>query len=55
MFIDELPYVEVPLHTIIKLTPVAYGCRVEEIRMPVAAVNTHRARPTVEDEGKASH
>lgn len=25
---DDLPYLEVPLHTIIKLTPVAYGCKV---------------------------
>jgi broad specificity phosphatase PhoE len=24
----ELPYVKVPLHTIMKLTPVAYGCEV---------------------------
>ena len=54
MLADELPYVEVPLHTIIKLTPVAYGCRMEEIHMPVAAVNTHRPKPTM-DEEKAGH
>ena len=24
----ELPYISVPLHTLIKLTPVAYGCEV---------------------------
>lgn len=43
--VDQLPYIEVPLHTIIKLTPVAYGCKMEEIRMPIEAVNTHRAKP----------
>ena len=25
---DKMPYIEVPLHTVIKLTPVAYGCKV---------------------------
>jgi len=23
---DELPYINIPLHTVIKLTPKAYGC-----------------------------
>jgi len=40
-----LPYLKVPLHSIIKLTPVAYGCEVEEIHVPIAAVNTHRDKP----------
>jgi len=44
---DELPYLEVPLHTVIKLTPVAYGCRMEQIELPVEAVDTHRAKPKV--------
>ena len=26
---DKMPYIEVPLHTVIKLTPVAYGCKVK--------------------------
>ncbi|KXJ77115.1 hypothetical protein RP20_CCG008287 [Aedes albopictus] len=46
---DELPYLKVPLHTIIKLTPVAYGCKVEHIKLPIDAVDTHRAKP----EGKS--
>ena len=25
---DKMPYIEVPLHTVIKLTPLAYGCKV---------------------------
>jgi len=45
---DELPYLEVPLHTIMKLTPVAYGCKVENIRLPIEAVDTHRPKPKVE-------
>ncbi|XP_068988917.1 6-phosphofructo-2-kinase/fructose-2,6-bisphosphatase isoform X1 [Bombus flavifrons] len=44
---DELPYLQVPLHTIIKLTPVAYGCKVEHIRLPIDAVNTHRPKPKI--------
>jgi len=44
---DELPYLEVPLHTVIKLTPVAYGCRVEYVSLSVEAVDTHRPKPEV--------
>ncbi|XP_065338782.1 6-phosphofructo-2-kinase/fructose-2,6-bisphosphatase isoform X4 [Cloeon dipterum] len=43
--IDELPYLEVPLHTVIKLTPVAYGCRMELLKLPIEAVDTHRPKP----------
>lgn len=46
-FLEELPYLEVPLHTIIKLTPVAYGCKVEHISLPIEAVDTHRPKPEV--------
>ncbi|KAM6107805.1 6-phosphofructo-2-kinase/fructose-2,6-bisphosphatase, partial [Phoenicopterus ruber ruber] len=42
---DELPYLRCPLHTVLKLTPVAYGCEVESIFLNVEAVNTHRERP----------
>lgn len=28
---EKMPYIEVPLHTVIKLTPVAYGCKVRRI------------------------
>ncbi|KAF2354182.1 6-phosphofructo-2-kinase [Trinorchestia longiramus] len=47
---DELPYVEVPLHTVIKLTPVAYGCEIEYVYLDVPSVNTHRAKPKVPGE-----
>ncbi|KAM4587643.1 6-phosphofructo-2-kinase/fructose-2,6-bisphosphatase 4a isoform 1-T1 [Odontesthes bonariensis] len=41
----ELPYLKCPLHTVLKLTPVAYGCKVESISLDVVAVNTHREKP----------
>uniref|UniRef100_A0A8C8JGD7 6-phosphofructo-2-kinase domain-containing protein n=1 Tax=Oncorhynchus tshawytscha TaxID=74940 RepID=A0A8C8JGD7_ONCTS len=42
---DELPYLKCPLHTALKLTPVAYGCKVEHVFLNIEAVNTHRERP----------
>ncbi|XP_062315305.1 6-phosphofructo-2-kinase/fructose-2,6-bisphosphatase 2-like isoform X1 [Osmerus eperlanus] len=42
---DDLPYMKCPLHTVIKLTPVAYGCKVDMFDLGVEAVNTHRERP----------
>uniref|UniRef100_A0A3Q3WWH2 6-phosphofructo-2-kinase domain-containing protein n=1 Tax=Mola mola TaxID=94237 RepID=A0A3Q3WWH2_MOLML len=42
---DELPYLKCPLHTVLKLTPVAYGCKVESISLNIEAVNTHRDKP----------
>lgn len=47
LFADEMPYLKCPLHTVLKLTPVAYGCKVESISLNVEAVNTHRDRPEV--------
>ncbi|XP_054632056.1 6-phosphofructo-2-kinase/fructose-2,6-bisphosphatase 1 isoform X2 [Dunckerocampus dactyliophorus] len=42
---DELPYLKCPLHTVLKLTPIAYGCQVEPFYLNVEAVNTHREKP----------
>lgn len=50
---EELPYLTVPLHTVIKLTPVAYGCRLEYIQLNVEAVNTHRQRPAKLDKHRS--
>jgi 6-phosphofructo-2-kinase / fructose-2,6-biphosphatase 2 len=47
IIIDELPYLQVPLHSVIKLKPQAYGCDIEEIKLNVDAVSTHRDRPKV--------
>ncbi|XP_077495451.1 6-phosphofructo-2-kinase/fructose-2,6-biphosphatase isoform X3 [Amblyomma americanum] len=44
---EELPYLRVPLHSIIKLTPMAYGCEMKKFSVPIAAVDTHRARPSI--------
>jgi len=43
----ELPYLSVPLHTIIKLKPTAYGCEVDYVKVPIDAVNTYRGKPKV--------
>ncbi|KAM9467979.1 6-phosphofructo-2-kinase/fructose-2,6-bisphosphatase 3 [Clarias gariepinus] len=42
---DEMAYLKCPLHTVLKLTPVAYGCKVESVSLNIDAVNTHRDRP----------
>ncbi|KAL5034767.1 Fructose-2,6-bisphosphatase [Batrachochytrium dendrobatidis] len=42
---EELPYIKVPLHTVVKLTPKAYGCEEERFALDIAAVDTHRERP----------
>uniref|UniRef100_A0A4W4FL36 6-phosphofructo-2-kinase/fructose-2,6-bisphosphatase 2 n=1 Tax=Electrophorus electricus TaxID=8005 RepID=A0A4W4FL36_ELEEL len=44
---DDLPYLKCPLHVVLKLTPVAYGCKVDMFDLKVEAVNTHRNRPLV--------
>lgn len=40
----ELPYIKIPLHTIIKLTPKAYNCIEERFVVPVPAVDTFRPK-----------
>jgi len=42
----DLPYIKIPLHTVIKLTPKAYGCDEERFKVPISAVDTHRAKPS---------
>lgn len=42
---EELPYIKIPLHTLIKITPMAYGCHEERYPLPIAAVDTHRPKP----------
>jgi len=44
---DELPYIQLPLHTVVKLSPVAYGCIAEFISLDIPAVDTHRPKPPV--------
>lgn len=40
----ELPYQNVPLHTVVKLTPKAYGCEMDLIPLNVEAVDTYVCR-----------
>jgi len=44
---EDLPYIKIPLHTLIKLTPKAYGCDEERYTVPIAAVDTHRPKPKI--------
>jgi len=44
---DELPYIQVPLHTVVKLSPVAYGCKAEFISFNIPAADTYRPKPAV--------
>ena len=46
---EELPYIKVPLHNIIKITPVAYGCRIEYIDLKIEAVDTFIHPPSKRD------
>lgn len=46
-YIEELPYLKVPLHKVLKLTPYAYGCKLEVVNIDVAAVSTYREKPKV--------
>jgi len=43
---DDLPYLKCPLHTVMKLTPTAYGCKIQKFPLEVEAVDTHRPKPT---------
>ncbi|KPJ04801.1 6-phosphofructo-2-kinase/fructose-2,6-biphosphatase [Papilio xuthus] len=43
--LDELPYMNVPLHTIVKLTSYGYKYKVEMIKLPIDCVDTHRKQP----------
>ena len=42
---EDLPWLEVPLHTVIKLSPVAYGCKVDYLEFNIPRVSTHRSKP----------
>lgn len=42
---SELPYLKVPLHMLIQLTPRAYGCQVTYYKVGVDAVDTYREKP----------
>ncbi|KAI5786917.1 6-phosphofructo-2-kinase-domain-containing protein [Pyronema domesticum] len=41
---DQSPWMEIPLHTVIKLTPRAYGTQEERFKADIPAVSTFRAK-----------
>ncbi|EDV25833.1 6-phosphofructo-2-kinase/fructose-2,6-bisphosphatase 2 [Trichoplax sp. H2] len=45
--LTALPWLEVPLHTVFKLSPTAYGCKEEKFTFGVDAVSTHHI-PSIE-------
>lgn len=42
---EEIPYIHVPLHTIIKITLQGYNYNMETVKMPIDCVDTNRAKP----------
>ncbi|KAG2184168.1 hypothetical protein INT44_009183 [Umbelopsis vinacea] len=42
---EELPYIKIPLHTLIELTPRAYACEEKRYPLNIGAVDTHRPKP----------
>lgn len=42
---EELPYMEVPLHTIIRMTSHGFTYKLEFIKLPIECVNTTRLKP----------
>ncbi|KAI9246133.1 6-phosphofructo-2-kinase-domain-containing protein [Sporodiniella umbellata] len=43
---EDLPYIKIPLHTVIELSPKAYGCDERRYKVDIEAVDTHRPKPT---------
>jgi 6-phosphofructo-2-kinase / fructose-2,6-biphosphatase 2 len=39
---DRSPWMEVPLHTLLKLTPKAYGTQIDKFKANIPAVSTWR-------------
>ncbi|KAJ2483724.1 Fructose-2,6-bisphosphatase [Coemansia sp. RSA 2320] len=51
---EELPYLKIPLHTVMKLTWTAYGCDVQMYKIDIDAVSTHRAKPKAAKRGSST-
>ena len=43
---EEIPYLHIPLHTIVKLTLHGHSYTMETVKMPIECVDTFRAKPT---------
>ncbi|KAF9106465.1 Fructose-2,6-bisphosphatase [Mortierella sp. GBA35] len=44
---EKLPYIKIPLHTVIQLTPSAYTCEEKRFKVDIEAVDTHRPKPKI--------
>ncbi|KAF8957154.1 Fructose-2,6-bisphosphatase, partial [Entomortierella lignicola] len=42
---ERLPYLKIPLHTLIQITPGAYSCEEKRFKVDIEAVDTHRPKP----------
>lgn len=42
---NQLPYIKIPLHTIMELKPQAYGCEIIHHTVGIPAVDTQRDKP----------
>ncbi|KAF9116501.1 Fructose-2,6-bisphosphatase [Mortierella sp. AM989] len=42
---ERLPYIKIPLHTLIQITPGAYSCEERRFKVDIGAVDTHRPKP----------
>lgn len=51
---EELPYIKIPLHEVIKFTPKPYKTEEERISSGISAVSTHRPKPSQQDVDKAA-
>lgn len=47
---EDLPYIQIPLHTVIKLSPRPYGCNEKRFNAHIPAVDTHRKKPQIPGE-----
>lgn len=41
---EDLPYIKIPLHTVIELSPRAYVCDERRYKVDIEAVDTHRPK-----------
>ncbi|KAF9291898.1 Fructose-2,6-bisphosphatase [Mortierella alpina] len=42
---ERLPYIKIPLHTVIQLSPGPYACEEKRFKVDIEAVDTHRPKP----------
>ncbi|KAF9934581.1 Fructose-2,6-bisphosphatase [Linnemannia zychae] len=52
---EKLPYIKIPLHTVIQLTPSAYTCEERRYKVDIEAVDTHRPKPRSGTPKSATH